>query len=338
MSGIIFNINQDEEMVDDIVRIYNESQENKFHEFNTPVSLIRKGEINIQRFSDNEITTQYETSVRDRNVFLICSTSDSDTIMMLALAIDAARRASAKKVILVLPYYGYSRQDRRDGYRGAIGAKVVANILTMNNDIDGLITVDLHANQIEGYFNNTPVEHIGGFEALFNNVQDLIDDGEMVSICSPDAGGVKRAQKFFNGLLDNKKISDINLVTIAKIRDKANSVGEMFLTGDVSNRHVIIVDDMVDTGGTLSKASKELKARGASKITVVFTHPVLSGNAYSNLGKSEIDNLITTNSLPFNWEKVTGKLKQKNIKVVSLAEILAKYIEVVNKGTSRRHI
>lgn len=335
MNGIIFNINHDQKMINDIVRIYNARQEARFMDSDSPVSLIREGEIMIQRFSDNEITTQFQTSVRDRNVFLVCSTSDSDSIMMLALAIDAARRASARKVILVLPYYGYSRQDRRDGYRGAIGAKVVANILTMNGNVDGIISVDLHANQIEGYFNNTPVEHIAGVEVLFDDLSEYIEKDELISICSPDSGGVKRAQKFFNLLLEDHEITNLNMVTMAKIRDKANSVGEMYLMGDVENRHVIIVDDMVDTAGTLMKASKILKENGAKKITVVFTHPVLSGKAYDNLYKSDIDTIITTNSLLMDEKGFEKLSKKKTVRVVSLSNILAKYIEIVNQGISR---
>ena len=238
------------------------------------------GKLKIDHFSDGEISPQFEHSIRDKKIFLVCSTTSPELILTLLLTIDAAKRASAQEIILVIPYFGYARQDRKEGPRGAIGAKLLAD-LYQTAGADRLISIDLHSEQIQGFF-NIPVNMIPGHIAFTRFIQDLPDDD--YSIFSPDSGGVKRAMKFYQKFL--KKFPNSNFGMLSKIRNKPNSIERMDLIGEVSGKHVILVDDMVDTGGTLVSAAKLLKEAGASKVSAVISHGVLSGIGHKRISES----------------------------------------------------
>lgn len=224
-------------------------------------------------FSDGEFATAYDETVRGDHVFIIQSTfPPSDNLMELLMMIDAAKRASAYKVIAVIPYFGFARQDRKDRPRVAIGAKLVANMLHAAG-VDRIMTMDLHADQIQGFF-DIPVDHLYGSTVLAPYIQSLKLDN--LAIASPDIGGSKRANswaKFFNS----------GLVICHKTREKPNEVAEMKVIGNVEDKNVVIVDDMIDTAGTICKAADMLKKMGAKTVRAVATHAVLSGEAYERI-------------------------------------------------------
>jgi ribose-phosphate pyrophosphokinase len=279
------------------------------------------GEIKIDRFSDGEISPQFMESVRDQRVFLVASTIDPEKIITLLLAIDAAKRASASEVIAVIPYFGYSRQDRREGSRGPIGAKLMADLIQVAG-ADQLICIDLHSEQIQGFF-DIPVNMIPGHIAFSKFIKDLPAD-EYV-ICSPDAGGVKRANRFYHKFL--QRFPDTNFAMLSKLRDKPNSIERMDLIGDVAGKHVIIVDDMVDTAGTLTNAARILKENGATRVTAIIAHGVLSGLGHERIKTSDqLDELVVTNSIP--------QIENPKIAVVSCAPALAAAIDAIVSSVS----
>ena len=275
------------------------------------------GGITLQKFSDGEMAPYYTDSVRGAHVFLIQSTlPPSDNLMELCLMIDAAKRASAYKAIAVIPYFGYARQDRKDKPRIAIGAKLIANILAAAG-ADRVMTCDLHAGQIQGFF-DIPVDHLDG-SAIFVpylrrlNLNDLL-------FASPDVGGVKRTRTFaahFNA----------EMVVIDKHRKNPNEVSEMRIIGNVEGKHVVLVDDLIDTGGTICKAAKIIIDQGAKSVRAFCTHPVLSGNAYDNINNSVLEELVVTDTIPL-------KQKSEKIKVLTMAELFAKAITNVTKDGS----
>jgi ribose-phosphate pyrophosphokinase len=284
------------------------------------------GTLKIDKFSDGEISPQFMESVRDQKVFLVSSTTSPEKMITLLLAIDAAKRASASEVILVLPYFGYSRQDRKEGTRGAIGAKLMADLL-QTAGADRLIAIDLHAEQIQGFF-NIPVNMIPGHVAFSSFVRRLPADD--YCICSPDAGGVKRASKFYQKFL--YKFPNTHFAMLSKLRDKPNSIERMDLIGDVKDRHVILVDDMIDTGGTLVNAARLLKEGGAKKVTAMISHGVLSGVGHDRIaGSTDLDKLIITDSIE--------QIDNPKIQVVTCSAAIAAAIEaIVNSISMDKHL
>jgi ribose-phosphate pyrophosphokinase len=284
------------------------------------------GKFKVDTFSDGEISPQFMESVRDKKVFLVSSTTSPEKMLTLLLSIDAAKRASASEVIVVLPYFGYSRQDRKEGMRGAIGAKLMADLL-QTAGASRIISIDLHAEQIQGFF-DIPVNMIPGHVVFSSFVRGLGDDE--FCICSPDAGGVKRASRFYQKFL--YKFPDTHFAMLSKLRDKPNSIERMDLIGDVKDRHVILVDDMIDTGGTLVNAARLLKEGGAKKVTAVISHGVLSGVGHDRIaGSTDLDKLIITDSIE--------QTDNPKIQVVSCAPAIAAAIEaIVNSLSMDNHL
>lgn len=282
---------------------------------------IKLGKIKIDTFSDGEMSPQFMESVRGHKVFLLCTTSNSNDIIKLLLALDAAKRASAAEVIAILPYYGYSRQDRKEGPRGAVGARLMSDVMQAAG-ADRLICLDLHADQIQGFFDG-PVNLVPGYVAYREFLKNL-PEGKY-SICSPDAGGVKRANKFYQHFL--KDHPDTTFAMLSKLRDKPNSIERMDLIGDVSDREVIIIDDMIDTGGTLVKAAEILKTNGAKSVSACITHGVLSGAGHERIASSNhLDKLIITDSIEQSWNP--------KIEVVSCAAAIAATVNAITSATS----
>ena len=276
------------------------------------------GKINFQEFSDGEFEPILDQSVRGGRVFLIGSTfPPADNLLELLLMIDAAKRASAKSVTVVLPYYGLARQDRKDQPRAPIGAKLVANLLTAAG-ATRIMTMDLHADQIQGFF-EIPVDHLYASTIFIDYIQQL--NLENLTIASPDMGGAKRAKNYAGHL-------GADVVIAYKERKKANQVDEMFLIGDVEGRNVILIDDMIDTAGTLCKAADILMANGALSVRAMATHGVLSGKAYENIENSKLSEVIVTDTIPVKTE-----LSSK-IKVLSCAELFADVMEMVHEHKS----
>jgi ribose-phosphate pyrophosphokinase len=261
------------------------------------------------KFSDGEMSPSFDESVRGCDVFLIQSTfPSSDNLMELLLMIDAARRASAHYVTAVIPYFGYSRQDRKDRPRVGIGAKLIGNLLTAAG-ADRLMTIDLHAGQIQGFM-DFPVDHLEGNAIFVPYLKSL--HLENIIFASPDVGGVVRTRnmaKFFNA----------EMVICDKHRKRANEIASMQLIGDVKGADVVLVDDLIDTGGTLCKAAQLIMDKGANSVRAVVTHPVLSGKAYENISNSVLTELLVTDTIP---------LKQAcdKIKILTVAELFAKAI------------
>jgi ribose-phosphate pyrophosphokinase len=270
------------------------------------------GKSSVQLYSDGEFQPSFEESVRGCSVFIIQSTfPPAENLMELLLMIDAAKRASAYKVVAVLPYFGYARQDRKDKPRVSIGAKLVADLL-MAAGVDRVMTMDLHAEQIQGFF-NVPVDHIFASALFVPYIKELNLDN--LVIASPDMGGTKRANAYARFL-------NSEMVICYKQRKKANVIGEMTVIGDVKDKNVIILDDMVDTAGTLSKAANMMMEQGARSVRACATHPILSGSAYENIENSALTELVVTDSIPL--KKTTEK-----IRVISVAGLLADIIQKV---------
>ena len=275
------------------------------------------GEIEIQKFSDGEMSPFFKESVRGCDVFLLNSTfAPSDNLMELLLMIDAAKRASAKYVTVVIPYFGYARQDRKDRPRVAIGAKLVANLISAAG-ADRIMTCDLHAGQIQGFF-DIPVDHLDGSFIFVPYIRSLKLDNLLIA--SPDVGGTKRARAF-------AKHFEVDMVVIDKYRKRANEVASMQVIGNVEDRDIVLVDDLIDTGGTLAKASIVLKEEGARTVRAIATHPILSGNAYENIENSSLEELVVTDTIPLYRES-------KKIKVLSVANLFAKGIRKTHTNES----
>lgn len=280
------------------------------------------GNIIISEFSDGEFIPSFEETVRGAKVFIIQSTPPpSDNLMELLLMIDAAKRASASQIIAVMPYFGMARQDRKDKPRVPIGAKLVTNMLTAAG-ATRIMTCDLHADQIQGFL-EVPVDHLYASSVFIEHIKSL--DLDELTIASPDMGGSKRAHAY-------SKYLGCEMVICYKHRKKANEVGDMRVIGDVKNRHIVLVDDMVDTAGTLTSAADMMLKQGAKSVRAVCTHPVLSGKAYERLEKSSMLELIVTDSLP---SKTSPK-----IKILSIAPMFANVIKnvVSNESISKNFI
>ena len=278
---------------------------------------IELGKSSVTEFSDGEFQPCYDESVRGCMVFIVQSTNPpADNLFELLLMIDAAKRASAYKVIAVIPYYGFARQDRKDRPRVSIGSKLSADLLSTAG-VDRIITMDLHADQIQGFF-NVPVDHLFGSAIFAPYIEKLKLDNLTVS--APDMGGSKRANAYARHLQSE-------MVLCYKLRKKPNIIEEMSIIGEVEGRNVIIIDDMVDTAGTLVLAAKMMKERGATSIRAFATHPVLSGDSVERINDSPIEELVVTDSMSF----VNTSPK---IKVLSIAEIFANTIQAVNTNQS----
>ena len=285
---------------------------------------IEIGKMNIQHFSDGEFEVSFEESIRGNEVYIVQSTfPNSDNLMELLLMIDAAKRASAKTVIAVIPYFGWARQDRKDKPRVSIGAKLVADLLSTAG-IDRLITMDLHADQIQGFF-NVPVDHLYASSVLMPYVQSLKLDN--LVIASPDVGGAKRANNY-------AKYFDCPLVLCHKQRAKANVVANMTIIGDVKDKDVVLVDDMIDTAGTICKAANLMKEGGARSVRALASHAIMSGPAASRVMDSALEEVIFTNSIPF------ATTKCPKAKVLSIASLFGDTIQRVhdNKSISSQYL
>jgi ribose-phosphate pyrophosphokinase len=264
------------------------------------------GKVNIQQFSDGEIGVEFEESIRGQFVFLIQSTfSPTDNLMELLLMIDAAKRASAYKVIAVMPYYGYARQDRKDRPRVAIGSKLVANMLTAAG-ADRVITMDLHAPQIQGYF-DIPVDHLDSSAIFIPYIEKL--DLPNLTFAAPDVGSANRIREVAS-------FFEAEMVICDKHRKRANEIASMVVIGDVEGKDIILIDDICDTGGTLAKSAGLLKEKGATSVRAFCTHPVLSRNAYENIDNSALEELVVCDTIPL-------KKESSKIKVASTAELFA---------------
>ena len=264
------------------------------------------GKINIQKFSDGEISVEFQESIRGQFVFLVQSTfAPTDNLMELLLMIDAAKRASAYKVIAVIPYYGYARQDRKDRPRVAIGSKLVANMLTAAG-ADRVITMDLHAPQIQGYF-DIPVDHLDSSAIFIPYIEDL--KLRNLTFAAPDVGSANRIREIASYF-------EVEMVICDKHRKRANEISSMVVIGDVEGRDIVLIDDICDTGGTLAKSAGLLKEKGARSVRAFCTHPVLSGNAYENIENSDLIEMVVCDTIPI--KKITPK-----IKVVSVADLFA---------------
>ncbi|MBP7821959.1 MAG: ribose-phosphate pyrophosphokinase [Saprospiraceae bacterium] len=275
------------------------------------------GALTLQRFSDGEMQPVINESVRGAYVFFIQSTfSPAENLMELLLMIDAAKRASAGYITAVIPFFGYARQDRKDKPRVPISAKLVANLLQAAG-ANRIMTMDLHADQIQGFF-DIPVDHLKS-EAIYQSYLKGFDMKNVI-FASPDVGGVKRARSY-------AKHFGCELVICDKYRVKANEVAGMNVIGEVAGADVILIDDLVDTAGTLCKASEALLEKGAKSVRAICTHPVLSGNAYDNIENSSLTELIVTDTIPL-------KRKSDKIKVISTAKLFARAIRNVHEHRS----
>lgn len=274
--------------------------------------------VKIQNFSDGEIWVKYEENVRGVDLFIVQSThAPSDNLMELLILIDAARRASAKRITAVIPYFSYARQDRKDQPRVSITAKLVANLLT-EAGADRVIAMDLHTPQIQGFF-DIPLDHLYASTALIKRLhQEHLD---RLAIASPDVGGVKTARAYATRL-------DADLVVVDKRRPAHNVAEVMHIIGDVQNKNVIIVDDLIDTGSTFVKCAEALKNKGAERIIGVCTHAVFSGAAIEKINQSDaVSKVYVTDTIPPHWDS-------PKIEIISIAELLAEAIVRTHENAS----
>ena len=281
------------------------------------------GNVNFSRYSDGEFQPSFEESVRGARIFIIGSTQPtSDNLMEMLLMLDAAKRASARHITAVMPYFGWARQDRKDKPRVPIGAKLIAKLLETAG-ATRIITMDLHADQIQGFFEK-PVDHLFASTIFLPHIESLKLSN--LTIASPDMGGSKRAYAY-------SKYLSSEVVICYKQREKANKVSHMELIGNVKDKNVILVDDMVDTAGTLTKAATLMKERGAISIRAICTHALLSGDAYDKIEKSELEELIVTDSIP-------PRISHNKVKVLSCAPLFAQVMHNLhfNKSISSKFI
>lgn len=281
------------------------------------------GNLLVTHFADGEFAVSYEESIRGSHVFLVQSTfPNSDNLMELLLMVDAAKRASAKSVVAVMPYFGWARQDRKDKPRVSIGAKLVADLLSVAG-VDRIITMDLHADQIQGFF-NVPVDHLYASAVFLPYIQSLhLED---LVIATPDVGGSKRASTY-------SKYLGVPLVLCNKQRLRPNEVAHMQIIGDVRNKNVILIDDMVDTAGTITKAADLMLENGAKSVRAIASHCVMSDPASERVTTSSLSEIVFTNSIPYT--KSSPKVKQ-----LSIADIFGETIRRVvnNESISSQYL
>jgi len=281
------------------------------------------GNVKVNVFSDGEFQPSLEETVRGQDVFIVQSTMPpTENLFELLLLVDAARRASARKIIAVIPYFGFARQDRKDQPRVAIGAKLKANML-MAAGVDRIMTMDFHADQIQGFF-EVPVDHLYASTLFLKEIEKL--PSENIVIAAPDVGGAKRANSYSKRL-------NCGLALCHKHRKKANEVAEMTVIGDVSGKDVLIIDDMCDTAGTLTKAADLLIDKGALSVRAFCTHAVLSGPAYERINSSKLTELIVTDTIPLQGES-------EKIRVITVADLFSDVIKklISNKSISSHFV
>jgi len=278
---------------------------------------VELGAQNIIEFSDGEFEPSFTESIRGADIFIIQSTMPpADNLFELLLMIDAARRASAYKINAVIPYFGYARQDKKGKPRVPIGAKLIANLLTTAG-ADRVLTMDLHADQIQGFFDK-PVDHLYSSSVFIPYIESL--NLPNLTIAAPDMGGSNRANTY-------AKFLNSEMVVCYKHREKANEVGKMMLIGDVTGKDIVIVDDMVDTAGTLTKAAELMIDLGANSVRAICTHGVFSGPAYERIDNSSLVEIVVTNTIP-------KEHKSNKVKVLSIADLFASSIDAVLKNES----
>jgi ribose-phosphate pyrophosphokinase len=279
---------------------------------------IEVGKVNFSRYSDGEFQPSFEETVRGARIFIVGSTHpSSENLMEMLLILDAAKRASARHITAVIPYFGWARQDRKDKPRVPIGAKLIAKLLE-SAGATRIITMDLHADQIQGFFEK-PVDHLYASTIFLPYIVDSLKLSNL-TIASPDMGGSKRAYAY-------SKFLSSDVVICYKQREKANIISHMELIGDVEGKNVILVDDMVDTAGTLTKAANLMKERGALSVRAICTHALLSGDAYDKLENSQLEELIVTDSIP-------PKVSHPKVKVLSCAPLFADVMKNVHFNQS----
>lgn len=279
------------------------------------------GEVTVSRFSDGEFQPSFEETVRGKVVFIVQSTMPpSDNLFELLLMVDAAKRASAQRIVAVIPYFGFARQDRKDKPRVSIGAKLVANMLIAAG-VDRVMTMDLHADQIQGFF-EVPVDHLFASSIFLPHIQSL--GLKELIMAAPDTGGTKRANAYAKHL-------GVDMAICYKQRKVANKVDSMTVIGDVANKNVVLIDDMVDTAGTLTKAATMMMEQGALSVRAMCTHAVLSGDAYERIQASDLVELIVTDTIPVTAEKLLATPK---IKQLSVAQLFADVIQRVRHHES----
>lgn len=279
---------------------------------------VELGQMNIQRFADGEFQVSFEESVRGDEVYLIQSTfPNSDNLMELLLMVDAAKRASAQSVTAVIPYFGWARQDRKDKPRVSIAAKLVASMLTAAG-VDSIITMDLHADQIQGFF-NLPLNHLLASSVFIPYIKSLnIED---LVMASPDVGGVKRVNSY-------AKYFNVPMVMCHKQRARANVVEKMTIIGDVTGKNVILVDDMIDTAGTICTAAQVMMDNGAKSVRAIATHAIMSDPATERINNSALQEVVFTDSIPYDTTR------SSKVKIVSTAGLFADTIERIHKHES----
>jgi len=276
------------------------------------------GNVVVTDFSDGEFQPSFEENIRGRDVFIVQSTfAPSDNLMELLMLVDAARRASAKRIVAVIPYFGFARQDRKDKPRVSIAAKLVANLLTAAG-VQRIVTIDLHADQIQGFF-DVPVDHIYASSIFTSYIRDLnLPD---LIMASPDTGGTRRSAAYAKHL-------NTGFVICYKQRSKPNEIGRMELVGDVEGKNVVLIDDIIDTAGSITKAGGLIMDRGAASVRAFCTHPVFSGEAYERIENSQFSEVVVTDTIPLRRES-------SKIKVLSTADLFA---EVINRALKTKSI
>jgi len=280
------------------------------------------GKIKITEFADGETFVKVEESIRGSDVFIIQPTCNpaNNNLMELLIIIDAVKRASADRITAVVPYFGYARQDRKAEPRVPITAKLVANLITVAG-ANRVLAMDLHADQIQGFF-DIPVDHLYAFPVFIDYLKENYEDLQDFIVVSPDTGGVKRARYLASFL-------DLNIAIIDKRRVAYNVAEVMNLVGEVKGKNTVIIDDIIDTGGTVAKAARKLKEEGAKKVIIMASHPVLSGNAREKLSDDAIDEVVVTDTIPIPKEKMIDK-----IKVLSVYKLFAEAISRIHTNSS----
>lgn len=278
---------------------------------------IKLGDTKFTQFSDGEFQISFEENIRGRDIFIVQSTfAPTDNLFELLLMVDAAKRASARNIVVVIPYFGFARQDRKDKPRVSIASKLIADILSTAG-IQRIITIDLHADQIQGFF-NIPVDHLYASSIFVPYLRSL--DLPNLIMASPDTGGARRAASYAKNL-------NTGFVICYKHRSKPNVVETMRLIGDVKGKDVILVDDIIDTAGSITKAAKLIKDNGANSVRAFCTHPVFSGNAYEKIENSDFTEVVVADTIPL-------KKESKKIKVISTADLFATVINRVENNES----
>jgi ribose-phosphate pyrophosphokinase len=275
------------------------------------------GKVDLAVFSDGEMQIYYEESIRGSDIFIVQSSfPPADNLMELLLMTDAAKRASANQVVVVIPYYGYARQDRKFKSRVSVGAKLVANLLTAAG-ADRVVTMDLHAGQIQGFF-DIPLDHLDASAVFVPYLKNLKQ--EPLCIASPDIGGSARARRYASYL-------NAELIIVDKYRERPNEVAHMQVIGEAKGKHIVLVDDLVDTAGTICKAADLLMEEGALSVRAIATHPILSGPAYEKISASKLEELVVTDTIPLKQE-------HEKIKVLSIAPVFAKAFRKIHNFES----